>query len=229
MRLAKKILIFSSLIVALSACGQIDKLKNLQGNNGKGTPTETTDPAPPSAPAPTPSPDPTPDPIQPKQCVLENINAPVDDACLEGSISLADGTLLAGSTTTERTARIVASKKNGGDGGSKFFEHRLRFPSATNIELPEKIPAEGKAGNGQKLYASFGSDVECAWFSKANKEYKDPKCFEGAERAPEKKDGFTGGREVDHDKIHGAEFMQIKVDGASGNGVVTRVQFEASW
>ena len=239
MRLAVKILLILGLTLNFAACTQVgDKLKELK-DKGNGTeetiPTPTPEPEPAPEPAPDPTPDPTPEPApeptpEPiKHCVLNSLDDEVNPDCLEGSISLINKTLLAGSEKERRSARITASIKNGGKLGSKYFEHRMRFADDTNIQLPEKVPATGKAGNGEILYASFGNDIECAWFSKANKEYKDPKCFEGAVRDPSQKYGFKGGREVDEDEIPHAAYVQVRVEGASGNDALTTVEFDVSW
>ncbi len=239
-------------IVAMSACSQIEQLKNKK-NGGKETaapvdpkpadpkpepapapepsptpdPTPTPEPEPAPAPTPTPDPTPTPTPI-PKNCELTSADDVVDPLCLEGSIRL-NGFLLAGAVVDRREATITVSIKNGGKNGSKFFDHLLRFEGETNVKIPEEIPAQGKPGTGHKLYASFGNATECAWMSKSNRRFKEPRCFEGAERDPESKDGFKGGHEVSHDEIPHADFVHLTIDSADGNDALTTAVFKAEW
>ncbi len=77
---------------------------------------------------------------------------------------------------------MVASKKNGGVGGSRFFDGALVLDEPAALALPEVIPADGKAGNGQELYVLLNGEIDCAWYSARDSQYQGYRCFEGATR-----------------------------------------------
>lgn len=116
---------------------------------------------------------------------------------------------------------IVASKKNGGEGGSVFFDSEYETPEKYHLELPDIIQASGSPGNGQKLYILFNSTIDCMWSSHADEDYRDPVCYQSAERTPATPEGFEGGEKKEITDIEEVEKIEMHVNGAQGDGVLT--------
>lgn len=116
---------------------------------------------------------------------------------------------------------MVASKKNGGEEGSVFFDSEYEAPEKYHLELPQIIQASGSPGNGQKLYILFNSTIDCMWASHADEDYRDPACYQNAERAPGTVEGFEGGEKLEITDLEEVEKIEMHVNGAEGDGVLT--------
>jgi hypothetical protein len=165
----------------------------------------------------------TPLPQQPETTSLCALSALGTEAVLTCNdlIVLLDGNILANTEINSTQIIMVASKRNGGTGGSKFYDANLTLDEAKDLALPNTIPAVGNAGNGQKLYIKFNDEIDCAWFSHAQSEYRNPRCFEGASRNGGSPSGFSDGDELFLTTINDFTTLEMQVNGASGNGVMT--------
>lgn len=171
-------------------------------------------------PAPTPTPSPEEGITLPEECEITSLDSPPDVEC-EQSRMVYSGDIIADSVEEADAFVMTASKKNGGTNGSVFFRSHLFAEEPHSVSLPNKIPAEGKAGNGGKLYILFNNSVDCAWFAHGNKEYRDPRCFINATRDGGSRSGFTGGTEISNESIDDVFEIHMEINGASGNGVLT--------
>ncbi len=148
--------------------------------------------------------------------------------CSNGAIyvdtTLGTTTTLSSVDVSTASVVLVASKKNGGTGGSRWFDADVDLGAPETLTLPSSIPAVGNPGNGQKLYVLFtrdgAVDVDCAWFSGSG-EYGSFRCFEGATRNGGTSAGFTGGTEVFITEVVDATSLDMNVAGASGSGDIT--------
>jgi|GEM_PF-6139596 len=129
--------------------------------------------------------------------------------------------VLAETVVNQSNLTMVASKKNGGAGGSFWYNGTFSSTNPVNLQLPTSINASGNAGNGQKLYILFNDSIDCAWFSNALVRYNNFRCFQGATRNAGTSAGFTGGTEVFLGSISNVTKAQMTVSGASGSGVIT--------
>jgi hypothetical protein len=154
-----------------------------------------------------------------QDCVIDSWDIPLTPCA---SIRK-NGTLLSRNHLTDTAFEFTASKKNGGAGGTRWFDAKLEWNIAKNFLLPTEIFATGNAGNGQKLYIKFNDSLDCVWYSHAGIKYRNPRCFLGASRAPGNSVGFSGGSEVASSHALGVKKIWVSVNGASGNGVVTTV------
>lgn len=156
----------------------------------------------------------------PTECTVEDINDAFDTNCETARVTFG-GDVIVDSIEDNNEITMIASKKNGGSGGSKWFSARITLSGPLTILLPTQIPAAGKAGNGQKLYVNFNDTVDCAWYSHANNKYRNPRCFTGAARNGGTSSGFSGGTEVANDRVESVTEMHMQVAGASGSGILT--------
>lgn len=152
------------------------------------------------------------------ECTILTLLDPVDTACTRVVIG---STVLANRQDSATTLTLTASKKNGGSGGTKWFDSRATVSPATDFALPLSIPAQGNAGNGQKLYMRFNDTLDCAWYSFAANQYRNPRCFIGATRNGGASSGFSGGTEVNATKALAVTSVKMTVNGSSGGGVLT--------
>jgi len=153
-------------------------------------------------------------------CALSTLGDQAVLTC-DDLVVLLDGNILANTEVSETEIKMIASKRNGGTGGSKFFDAVLTLDEAKDLILPLSIPAIGNAGNGQKLYVKFNEQIDCAWFSHAGNQYRNPRCFEEATRDGGSTSGFNGGTEVFLTAINDVTILEMQVNGASGSGVIT--------
>lgn len=153
-------------------------------------------------------------------CVLSQLDDQAILTCND-MIVLLNGNILANTEINSNQIKVIASKRNGGTGGSKFYDANLTLENATDLTLPTSIPAVGNAGNGQKLYVLFNGVIDCAWFSHAGNQYRNPRCFEGATRSGGSSSGFTGGTELFLATINDVTTLEMQVNGASGSGIMT--------
>lgn len=131
------------------------------------------------------------------------------------------GSVLMESKIENSTLTLVASKKNGGAGGSAWFNIAKESSTAVQLQLPNIIPATGNAGNGQKLYVLFNKTVDCAWYSSASTRYQNFRCFQGATRNSGKSSGFVGGTELFINSVSNVTLIEMSLNGANGSGVIT--------
>jgi len=129
--------------------------------------------------------------------------------------------VLAETKVSQASLTMVASKKNGGAGGSFWYNSAISSTTPVNLQLPASIDASGNAGNGQKLYILFNNSIDCAWFSNASVRYNNFRCFQGATRNAGNAAGFTGGTELFLGSISNVTKAQMTVSGSSGSGVIT--------
>lgn len=115
---------------------------------------------------------------------------------------------------------LTASKKNGGAGGSRWFDATATLEPTETLVLPNSIPAVGNPGNGQKLYVLFDGVIDCAWFSGGGS-YNAFRCFTGATRNGGTPAGFEGGTEVFLSEVDDVGTIEMTVAGAQGSGVIT--------
>jgi hypothetical protein len=116
---------------------------------------------------------------------------------------------------------MIASKKNGGQDGSLFFDSEYETPQKYHLELPDKIQASGSPGNGQKIYILFNEVTDCMWTSETDEDYRNRVCYQNAERAPATSEGFAGGQEIELTDIESVEKVEMHVNGAQGDGILT--------
>ncbi|MDH4469133.1 MAG: hypothetical protein QE271_13825 [Bacteriovoracaceae bacterium] len=126
---------------------------------------------------------------------------------------------------------FTATKKNGGSGGSRWYDARISLGLISNVMLPAVINIRpgGNAGNGQKLYLIFDNTVICSYRSSTGNKYINPICKLGGVIDPTKSDGFAAGLgsyQSDNTKVANFKIAQVTVNGASGSGVVTKVIFD---
>lgn len=134
---------------------------------------------------------------------------------------LIEGNVLGKAHQTDLELVLVASKKNGGTGGSQWVDTTYELDQPSLLALPSSIPAVGNAGNGQKLYIKFNDSIDCVWFSHAQTSYQDHKCYRNAVRAPSLASGFSEGEELTINEIEDVEKVEMHVNGAQGDGVIT--------
>lgn len=157
-------------------------------------------------------------------CTSSLISDGYEITCSNGTIyidtTLGESSDLNGVEITPTEVILTASKKNGGAGGSRWFDALATLDPPQTLSLPASIPAEGNPGNGQKLYVLFDDGTDCAWFSGGGA-YGSYRCFTGATRNGGTPSGFSGGTEVFPSEIVGASTVDMTVAGASGSGVIT--------
>jgi hypothetical protein len=152
-------------------------------------------------------------------CVISSLEEALPSNCR--SISMGANLLAGGSTDSSGNFRLTASRRSGGSGGTKWFNLTYRFPRPQSVSLPAEITATGNAGNGQKLYIRFNSNLDCAWYSSATRVYLGRRCFSGASRAPSTSSGFVGGTEIIVGTVADVSAIEMTVNGSSGIGVLT--------
>lgn len=191
------------------------------------TPTFTYTPTPTFTLTPTPTSTPTP---LPPDCDFDHYQELVPKACLGHTMTVACD-IVAETIKTNTKVVMTATKKNGGTGGSRFYDAKATFVSLTSVLLPATINVlpGGKAGNGQKLYLYFDNDVTCSYRSHANTKYITPVCKLNGQIDPGKTDGFAvgiGSYILDVSHVDDILSVHAHVNGASGNGTVTTVKFD---
>jgi hypothetical protein len=118
--------------------------------------------------------------------------------------------------------KLWASKKNGGTGGSLWFNSVVDLDPALDLGIPSSIPVTlGNGGNGQKLYILINNEIDCVWYSKGSKVYRNPRCFTGATRSPGTSLGFSAGLEVSSTEALEVFRLEMELNGSQGDGVVT--------
>lgn len=121
---------------------------------------------------------------------------------------------------------IRASKRNGGAGGSLYFDKSQTLETPKTIVFPNVLQAlsYSQVGNGEKLYILFNNLVDCVWFSHSgSKSYKNPVCKTGATRDPASPDGLIGGMSVPFAFVNPVSSVQMRVSGSSGSNLITTV------
>lgn len=134
---------------------------------------------------------------------------------------LVEGNVLSKIHETEQELVVIASKKNGGTGGSQWVDTSYELESATLLALPASIPASGDAGNGQKLYIKFNDSIDCVWFSVAQNSYENYQCYRGGIRDASTPSGFSEGELLSLNEVEEVEKIEMHVNGASGSGIIT--------
>lgn len=134
---------------------------------------------------------------------------------------LVEGNILSKIHETDQELVMIASKKNGGTGGSQWVDAVYELETAALLALPTSIPAVGNAGNGQKLYIKFNDSIDCVWFSEAQSSYKNYQCYRAGIRDASKPSGFSEGELLSLNEIEEVEKIEMHVNGASGSGVIT--------
>lgn len=101
------------------------------------------------------------------------------------------------------------------------FDSIYETPEKYHLELPQVIQASGAPGTDQKLYILFNDEIDCMWVSHADEDYKDPVCFENAERDPSTSRGFLEGQELELTSIEAVEKIEMHINSAEGDNVLT--------
>ena len=191
------------------------------------TPAPTFSPTFSSTPTYTPSPTNVPNPVD---CDFETYQDHVPAGCV-GHPMTVGGVIVADAEEFSDRIHFIATKKNGGTGGSRWYDARITLGIISNILLPVdvNIVAGGNAGNGQKLYFIFDNTVICSYRSVGSVKYANPICKLGGVIDPTKPDGFATGMgtyQPDNTRVNNFKILQVTVNGASGGGVVTKVNFD---
>jgi hypothetical protein len=121
---------------------------------------------------------------------------------------------------------IRASKRNGGTGGSLYFDKSQTLETPKTVVFPNTLQAlsYSQVGSGEKLYILFNNLVDCVWFShSSSKSYKNPICKTGATRDPASPDGLIGGMSVPFAFVNPVSSVQMRVAGSSGSNIITTV------
>lgn len=127
-------------------------------------------------------------------------------------------------TATEIT--MTAAKRNGGEGGSKWFDAALNLDTPVDLNLADDANiVTGDGGNGQKLYILFNDTIDCAYFSNSvSQTYENRYCVIGGTRNPSVPDGFDFGAQYTGGTIDDVTSIEMTVAGSDGDGVVTIVE-----
>lgn len=134
--------------------------------------------------------------------------------------------LIAGNSNNEEGITLIASKRNGGKSGSKWFDSSLELSESRILQIPSELQVNGNGGNGQKVYILINGSIDCVWTSHGAKKYRNPVCMIDAKRNPSDSTGFSGGSKVE--KIPAIKSLKMTVNGAQGNGVLTTVTAQFS-
>lgn len=196
---------------------------NTGGDTTPTTPTTPTSPANPTSPSEESEPEEEGEPEEENTievCEITDLNQTIAGTCQSVQYG---NTLLAGSTQSQETVTIVASKRNGGSGGSRWFNSSLQLSQATALSLPEELTAAGNGGNGHHVYILINGSIDCVWTSHGAHRYRNPVCKMGATRNPSDSTGFSGGTSVATSAIPAVSRLEMTVNGSQGNGVLTTV------
>jgi len=212
-------LIVLVLVVALSACGKNKGETQNDGNTVEATTNQTSgttgEVTPPIAEETIP-----PAFEEEKECFLVDLESELPKNCK----SIFYGKeLIAGSSNDEEGITLIASKRNGGEKGSKWFDASLILADSRELFLPAELTVSGNGGNGQKVYILINGEIDCVWMSHGSKKYQKPRCMVNATRNASDASGFSGGSEVPLEKVFTIKSLQMTVNGAQGNGVLTTV------
>jgi hypothetical protein len=193
------------------------------------TPVPTITPLPTLTPTGTPTPTPT-TTAGPLDCHFDNYLEHVPAGCV-GTQMTVGGIIVADTEVFADRILFKATKKNGGAGGSRWYDAKVILPVFRDVLLPAEINIlpGGNAGNGQKLYFIFDNLVICSYRSNANIKYVNPICKVGGVIDPSKSDGFAvgvGTYKPDNTSVNHFKTLQVSVNGASGGGIVTSVVFD---
>jgi hypothetical protein len=225
------------LLFLILSCSQNNPYVKSTENGGAGTPIKPgpTEIVPNPTSSPTASPSLTPSPTFTStptlgDCDFDDFEEHVPSGCVGhqmtvGPVIVADAAEFADRLT------ITATKKNGGPGGSRWYDVRFTLGILSNVFLPSaiNIQAGGNAGNGQKLYLIFDNTVLCSYRSSAGNKYINPICKLGGVIDPTQIDGLAVGMgtyQPDSSRVSNFSIVQVSVNGASGGGVVTKVVFD---
>lgn len=181
-------------------------------------------------PSATPTSTPTPAPTVALDCDFDNYLEAVPTLCLGQRMTVA-GVEVANSIDAGDRLSIKATKKNGGTGGSRWYDAKITLSSPIDVLLPQiiSIQSGGNAGNGQKLYLTFDQNVICSYRSHAASKYINPICKLNGSIDPSTGDGFSvgvGTYQADSTRVNGLSSVHCHVNGANGSGLVTQVRFD---
>lgn len=119
---------------------------------------------------------------------------------------------------------MVASLKTKDEDNKKdsvYVDSDYETPEIYHLKLPEIIQASGSPGDDHKLYILFNSTTDCMWTSHNDEDYRNPVCYENAERAPTTNKGFESGKSVDASSLEQVEKLEMRIYSAQGSGKLT--------